>query len=86
MRARAVLCGVVLTACLVVPSAVLATGTIDGVVLNGVNGMPVPGMDFAILHPETVAVPLEARTKRSVLESLVVVAGRTWQVWDRIKI
>lgn len=36
----------------------------------------------SILHPETVAVPLEARTKRSVLESLVEVAGRTWQVWS----
>ncbi|MFN0195694.1 MAG: PTS sugar transporter subunit IIA [Planctomycetaceae bacterium] len=34
------------------------------------------------LHPETVEVPLEARTKRSVLESLIEVAGRTWQVWE----
>ena len=41
-------CGVVLMACLVVPSAVLATGTIDGVVLNGVNGMPVPGAVLTI--------------------------------------
>ena len=27
-------------------------------------------------------VPLEARTRRSVLESLVEIAGRTWQVWE----
>jgi len=36
----------------------------------------------ALLRPETVQVPLEARTKRSVLESLVEVAGRTWQIWE----
>ncbi len=36
----------------------------------------------SLLHPETVEVPLEARTKRSVLESLLEVAGRTWQVWQ----
>lgn len=36
----------------------------------------------SLLRPETVQVPLEARTKRSVLESLVEVAGRTWQVWE----
>ena len=36
----------------------------------------------ALLTPETVLVPLEARTKRSVLESLVEVAGRTWHVWQ----
>lgn len=35
----------------------------------------------SLLHRETVQIPLEARTKRSVLESLVEVAGRTWQVW-----
>lgn len=34
------------------------------------------------LHPETVQVPLEARTRHSVLESLIEVAGRTWQVWE----
>jgi PTS system nitrogen regulatory IIA component len=39
-----------------------------------------------LLHPETVEVPLEARTKRSVLESLVEVAGRTWQVWEPAKV
>ena len=36
----------------------------------------------SLLRPETVQVPLESRTKRSVLESLVEVAGRTWQVWE----
>jgi nitrogen PTS system EIIA component len=35
-----------------------------------------------LMHPETVQVPLQARTKRSVLECLVEVAGRTWQVWS----
>jgi len=39
---------------------------------------PVAGL----LTLETVQVPLEARTRRSVLESLVEVAGRTWQVWE----
>jgi len=36
----------------------------------------------SLLHPETVAVPLEARTRRSVLESLIELAGNTWQVWS----
>lgn len=36
----------------------------------------------ALLKPALVQVPLEARTKRSVLESLVEVAGRTWQIWE----
>lgn len=36
----------------------------------------------SLLHPETVQVPLEARTKRSVLECLIEVAGRTWQIWS----
>jgi len=36
----------------------------------------------AVLQRETVQVPLEARTRRSVLESLVEIAGRTWQVWE----
>ena len=36
---------------------------------------------LSLLKPELIAVPLEARTKRSVLESLIEVAGRTWQVW-----
>ena len=35
-----------------------------------------------LLTIETVQVPLEARTKRSVLESLIEVAGRTWQIWE----
>jgi len=34
-----------------------------------------------LLSVETVQVPLEARTKQSVLETLVKVAGRTWHVW-----
>ena len=36
----------------------------------------------SLLCPETVQIPLKARTRRSVLESLVEVAGRTWQVWE----
>lgn len=36
----------------------------------------------SLLRPELVQVPLEARTKRSVLEALVEVAGRTWQIWE----
>ena len=36
----------------------------------------------ALIRLETVMVPLEARTKRSVLESLVELAGRTWEVWQ----
>jgi PTS system nitrogen regulatory IIA component len=36
----------------------------------------------ALLPVEHIAVPLEARTKRSVLEQLVEVAGRTWKVWE----
>jgi len=35
-----------------------------------------------LLLRETVQVPLEARTRRSVLEGLLEVAGRTWQVWE----
>jgi nitrogen PTS system EIIA component len=34
------------------------------------------------LAVEQIQVPLEARTKRSVLEALVEVAGRTWKVWE----
>jgi PTS system nitrogen regulatory IIA component len=34
------------------------------------------------LSRETVQVPLEARTRRSVIESLLETAGRTWQVWE----
>lgn len=36
----------------------------------------------SLLTLETVQVPLEAKTKRSVLETLVEVAGRTWQIWQ----
>ncbi|MEW4487124.1 PTS sugar transporter subunit IIA [Thalassoglobus sp. JC818] len=36
----------------------------------------------SLLKPELVQVPLEARTKRSVLECMIEVAGRTWQVWE----
>ncbi|MCA9080297.1 MAG: PTS sugar transporter subunit IIA [Planctomycetaceae bacterium] len=36
----------------------------------------------SLLVPELIQVPLEARTKRSVLECLVEVAGRTWQIWE----
>ena len=36
----------------------------------------------SLLAVETVQVPLEARTKRSVLECLVEVAGRTWKIWE----
>ncbi len=31
---------------------------------------------------ETVQVPLPGRTKPSILESLIEVAGRTWQIWE----
>lgn len=36
----------------------------------------------SLLKPELIEVPLEARTRRAVLERLVEVAGRTWQVWE----
>lgn len=36
----------------------------------------------SLLPQELIAVPLQARTRRSVMESLVEVAGRTWQVWE----
>ncbi|MBS0266811.1 MAG: PTS sugar transporter subunit IIA [Planctomycetes bacterium] len=42
------------------------------------HGSPLSGA----LCRETVQVPLEARTRRSVLESLLEVAGRTWQIWE----
>lgn len=35
-----------------------------------------------LLHPDLVQVPLDGRTKRSVLENLIEVAGRTWQIWE----
>ncbi|MCX7393347.1 MAG: PTS sugar transporter subunit IIA [Planctomycetales bacterium] len=40
----------------------------------------------SFLRIETVQVPLDARTKRSVLESLVEVAGRSWEVWQPSKL
>lgn len=40
----------------------------------------------SLLKLDFVQVPLEARTKRSVLEGLVEVAGRTWQVWEPAKV
>lgn len=40
----------------------------------------------SLISLETVQVPLEARTRRSVLESLVEVAGRTWKVWQPAQI
>ncbi|MHC4875955.1 MAG: PTS sugar transporter subunit IIA [Planctomycetota bacterium] len=36
----------------------------------------------SIMHADLVQVPLQARTRRSVLESMIEVAGRTWQVWS----
>lgn len=36
----------------------------------------------SILHVETIEVSMQARTKRSVLEWLIEVAGRTWQIWS----
>lgn len=35
-----------------------------------------------LMPVELIEVPLNARTKRSVLESLIEVAGRTWQIWE----
>ena len=35
-----------------------------------------------LMPEELIEVPLNARTKRSVLESLIEVAGRTWQIWE----
>jgi PTS system nitrogen regulatory IIA component len=40
----------------------------------------------SLLRLETVHVPLDGRTKRSVLEALVEVAGRAWQVWEPAKV
>lgn len=45
---------------------------------GGAAESPIAGL----LDPALVQVPLEARTRRSVLECLVEVAGRTWQVWE----
>lgn len=45
---------------------------------NSSRALPVS----SILHLETIEISLQARTKRSVLESLIEVAGRTWQIWS----
>jgi len=36
----------------------------------------------SLMPPELVQVPLDARTRRSAIESLIEVAGRTWQIWE----
>lgn len=36
----------------------------------------------ALLSVETCEVPLDAGTRPAVLQALIEVAGRTWQVWD----
>lgn len=36
----------------------------------------------ALLKLETCEIPLDAGTKPAVLQALVEIAGRTWQVWD----
>jgi PTS system nitrogen regulatory IIA component len=36
----------------------------------------------ALLRPETCEVPLDAGTRPAVLQALIEVAGRTWQIWD----
>lgn len=36
----------------------------------------------SFLRPEMVEVDLQARTKRSALEGLIEVAGRTWKIWE----
>ncbi len=35
-----------------------------------------------LLKPDTVEVPLHARTKRSVIEEMITVAGRSWAIWN----
>lgn len=36
----------------------------------------------SLLRIEQIEVPLEARTRRAILERLVEVAGRTWKIWE----
>lgn len=36
----------------------------------------------SVISLDTIQIPLEGRTKRSVLESLVETAGKTWQIWE----
>ena len=35
-----------------------------------------------LLHAETCEVPLDAGTRPAVLQALIELAGRTWQIWD----
>ena len=35
-----------------------------------------------LLRPDTVEVALDARTKRSAVEGVIEVAGRSWHVWE----
>ena len=35
-----------------------------------------------LLHAETCEIQLDAGTKPAVLQALIEVAGRTWQIWD----
>ncbi|QDT99108.1 PTS sugar transporter subunit IIA [Gimesia aquarii] len=35
-----------------------------------------------LMPEELIEVPLNARTKRSVLETLIETAGKTWQIWE----
>lgn len=36
----------------------------------------------SLLDIRTVEVPMDARTKRSALETLIEIAGRTWEIWE----
>ena len=36
----------------------------------------------SLLKLEAMEIPLQARTKRSVIERLVLLAGNTWQIWS----
>lgn len=36
----------------------------------------------SLMSPQMVQVPLEGRTRRSILEGMVEVAGRTYQIWE----
>jgi nitrogen PTS system EIIA component len=47
-----------------------------------VRGLALKPLLSTYLTVEQIQIPLEARTKRSVLEALVEVAGRTWKVWE----
>ncbi|MBX3443385.1 MAG: PTS sugar transporter subunit IIA [Planctomyces sp.] len=40
------------------------------------------GLLARLMPLELMQVPLDARTRRSVLESLVETAGRTWKIWE----